>query len=32
MLATIREYAAEKLAEQLDAEAVHERHAAFFEA
>lgn len=31
MLATIREYAAEKLAEQPEAEAVHERHAAFFE-
>ena len=31
MLATIREYAAEKLAEQPDADAVHERHAAFFE-
>ena len=32
MLATVREYAAERLAEREDAEAVRERHAAFFEA
>ncbi len=32
MLSTIREYAAERLAERDDAPAVRERHAAFFEA
>ncbi len=32
MLATIREYAAERLAERADADAVRDRHAGFFEA
>jgi predicted ATPase/class 3 adenylate cyclase len=32
MLATIREYAAERLAERRDLEAIRDRHAAFFEA
>ena len=32
MLATVRQYAAERLAERDGAEAVHDRHAAFFEA
>ena len=32
MLATIREYAAERLAERADAASVRDRHAAFFEA
>jgi predicted ATPase len=32
MLAAIREYAAERLAEQPEAGAIHERHAAYFEA